>query len=325
MNRTKGILALLTTIIALNFVPPAAAQTSKYPSRPVRVVLPFPPGGVVDVMGRLLAQRLSENLGQNFYIENLGGGSGNIGAAAAQRSAPDGYTIMITSSSFLVNPGFQRVPYDPLGFEAITIPSASPSVLLVHPSHPAKTVKELVDLVRKEPGQHSYASPGVASPLHLQGEMFKAAFGLDMVHVPFAGGGPALQSAVAGHTPIAIAALPPAIPLVKGGNLRALAIMGPKRTHAMPEVPTIGEAGVPGLDAETLLLVLAPRGTSKEIVDLLNRELVKIIALKHIEQRFQTFGFTPLGTTPEQSALRIKAELDMWAKVIREAKIVVSP
>jgi tripartite-type tricarboxylate transporter receptor subunit TctC len=322
MNRMLA--GLVAAVVALTLAHSVAAQSSKYPDRPVKVILPFPPGGVVDVMGRLLAHKLSENLGQNFYIENQGGGGGNTGAFAAQRAAPDGYTILITSSSFLVNPGFQKVPYDPLSFEAITIPSASPSVLVVHPSTPAKTVKELAELIRKQPGKYGYASPGTGSPLHLQGEIFKAALDLDMTHVPFAGGGPALQSAVAGHTPIAIAALPPAIPLVQAGSLRALAIFGPKRTAGLPDVPTIGEAGLAGsagLDAETLLLVLAPKGTPKQIVDLLHGQLVKIIALPEVEERFQTLGFAAVGTTPDQSAARIKSELDMWVKVIRDAKV----
>ena len=318
----KRMLACLAVaVVALASGHSADAQSGKYPDRPVKVILPFPPGGVVDVMGRLLAQKLSESLGQNFYIENQGGGGGNTGAFTAQRAAPDGYTILITSSSFLVNPVFQKVPYDPLGFEAITIPSASPSVLVVHPSNAAKTVKELVELIRKEPGKHGYASPGTGSPLHLQGEMFRAAFGLDMTHVPFAGGGPALQSTVAGHTPIAIAALPPTIPLVQAGSLRALAIFGPRRAPSLPDVPTVGEAGLAGQDAETLLLVLAPKGTPKAIVDLLHSQLVKIIALPEVEERFRTLGFSPVGTTPDQSAARIKSELDMWAKVVRDAKI----
>ena len=322
MTHLKKLFVLLVVaLVGSTSAPSILAQTGKYPDRPVRVILPFPPGGLVDVLGRVLAQQLSESLGQNFYIENLGGGSGNIGAAAAQRSAPDGYTIMITSSSFLVNPGFQQVPYDPLGFEAITIPSSSPSVLIVHPSIPAKTVMELVELIKKEPGKHSYASPGVASPQHLQAEMLKTVFGLDMVHVPFAGGGPAVQSAVAGHTPIALAALPPAIPLIKSGSLRALAIMGPRRTPGLPDVPTADEAGVPGQSSEILLLALAPKGAPKEIVNLLNREFAKIIELPEIEKQFQAFGFSRLGATPEQAAERIRAELDLWAKVIRDAKI----
>ena len=182
-------------------------------------------------------------------------------------------------------------------------------------------MKELVDAVKKTPGKHSYASAGVGSTPHLQGEMFKLAYGLDMVHVPFGGGGPALQSAVAGHTPIAFTALPPAIPLIKAGSLRALAIIGAKRTPALPDVPTMTEAGLPGQETETVLLVLAPAGTSKDIVNLLHREIVKIIAMPDVRQRFDTLGFAPVGTTPEESVARIKAELDLWAKVIREAKI----
>jgi tripartite-type tricarboxylate transporter receptor subunit TctC len=194
-------------------------------------------------------------------------------------------------------------------------------VLVVHPSLPARTVQELIDTIKKEPGKHSYASAGVGSTPHLQGEMFKSAFGLDLVHVPFGGGGPALQSAVAGHTPIGIAALPPAIPLIKAGNLRALAIIGPKRTPALPGVPTMTEAGLPGQEAETVLLALAPAGTPKEIITVLHRELVKILAMPNVQQKFDALGFAPLGTTPEETTARIKEELDMWAKVIRDAKI----
>ena len=264
----KSLARLAAIFLALLCVDFAHAQVGglggadKYPSRPVKVLLPFPPGGVVDVMGRLLAQKLTENLGQNFYIENHGGGGGNIGAAMAQAAAPDGYSVLITSSSFLINPGLQKVPYDPVGgFTAITIPSASPSILVVNPAEPVKTVNELVELIKKNPGKHSYASAGVGSTPHLQAEMFKLAYGLDLVHVPFGGGGPALQSAVAGHTPIAFTALPPAIPLVKAGQLRALAVIGPRRVSALPDIPTMAEAGFAGHDAETVLLALLPAGT----------------------------------------------------------------
>jgi tripartite-type tricarboxylate transporter receptor subunit TctC len=304
----------------------AHAQSSPsgdgYPSRQVKVLLPFPAGGLADVMGRLLAQKLSDRLGQTFYVENHGGGGGNIGTAMVQAAPPDGYTMLITSSSFLINPGLQKVPYDPVGgFTAITIPSASPSVLVVNPAEPAKTVKELIEAIKKSPGKHSYASAGVGSTPHLQGEMFKLAYGLDMVHVPFGGGGPALQSAVAGHTPIAFTALPPAIPLIKAGQLRALAVIGPRRASALPDVPTMTEAGLPGQETETVLLALAPAGTPKDIVNLLNREIVKIIATPEVLGKFDTLGFAPVGTTPEESSARIKAELALWAKVIRDAKI----
>lgn len=296
--------------------------TNGYPNHSVKVVLPFPPGGVADVVGRLVAQKLSENLGQTFFIENRGGASGNIGAAMVQDAAPDGYTLIITSSSFLINPGLQKVPYNPIGgFAPISILSASPSILAIHAGQSSKSMKDMIDAVKKEPGKHSYASAGVGSTPHLQGEMFKQAYGLDMVHVPFAGGAPALQSAVGGHTPIVIAALAPAIPLVKGGELRALAIIGPKRVSALPDVPTMTEAGLPGQEAETILLALAPAGTPKEIVDRLSREIAKAVATPDVVQKLDGLGFSPMGTTPEETAARIKTELDMWAKVIKDAKI----
>ncbi|ARQ02126.1 Bug family tripartite tricarboxylate transporter substrate binding protein [Pseudorhodoplanes sinuspersici] len=300
----------------------AQSQTAGYPNRAVKIVLPFPPGGVADVVGRLVAQKLSENLGQSFFIENRGGASGNIGAALVQDAAPDGYTVMITSSSFLINPGLQKVPYNPIGgFAPISVLSASPSILAIHAGQSSKSMKELIDTVKKEPGRHSYASAGVGSTPHLQGEMFKAAYGLDLLHVPFAGGAPALQSAVGGHTPIVIAALAPAIPLVKSGELRALAIIGPKRVSALPDVPTMTEAGLPGQETETILLALAPKRTPKEIVDLLSREMSKIVAMPDVVQKLDALGFSPMGTTPEETLARIKSELDMWAKVIKDAKI----
>src|SRR5262249_42417697 len=198
---------------------------------------------------------------------------------------------------------------------------ASRGVLAVNPAEPVSTVKELIELIRKEPGKHSYASAGIGSTPHLQGEMFKLAYGLDMVHVPFGGGGPALQSTVAGHTPVAFTALPPAIPLIRAGHLRALAVVRPARASAPPDVPTMTEAGLPGQETETVLLALAPAGTPNDIVNRLNRELVEIIATPEIREKFDTLGFAPVGTTPEASSARIKAELELWAKVIRDAKI----
>jgi len=311
---------------AMIFAHGAHAQSNSsgagdYPSQPVKIIVPFSPGGLVDVMARLMADGLSKELGQTFYVDNHGGASGNIGAAAAQRSAPDGHTIMITSSSFLVNPGFQKVPYDPYGFEPITILSASPSILVVNPDFPAKDVKGLIALIKKAPGKYNFASTGTGSTPHLLGEMFKTELKLDMVHVPFKGGGPALQATAGGHTPIAFAALPPAIPLIKTGRLHPIAIIAPERIKALPDVPTLKESGETDLDARTVLLVMAPKGTSKAIVDKLNSAFIKVSAQPAIEERFEAAGFSRLEMTPQEAAGRIKNDLEMWAKVIRDAKI----
>jgi tripartite-type tricarboxylate transporter receptor subunit TctC len=320
--RAAVAMAVMLTAGAGHAQSQGATPNGKYPDRPVKIVVPFPPGGVADVVARLLAQKLSDNTGQNFFVENRPGAAGNIGAAVVQGVPADGYTVLLTSSSFLINPGLQKVPYEPVsGFAPITIISASPSILAVHPGQPIKSVKDLIDVVKKEPGKHSYASAGVGSTPHLQGEMFKQAFGLDVVHVPFAGGGPALQSAVGGHTPIVFAALPPAIPLVKSGDLRALAIVGPKRVSALPDVPTMTEAGLPGQEAETILLALAPAGTPKPIIDKLQQEIAKAVKMPDVVQKLDVLGFSPLGTTSDEAATRIKTELDMWAKVIKDAKI----
>jgi len=313
-----AIVRLAVILAALACANPVHAQgAGDYPSRQAKVLLPFSPGGVVDVMGRLLAQRLSDSLGQTFYVENHGGGGGNIGAAMVQAAAPDGYTVLITSSSFLINPGLQKVPYDPIGgFAPITIPSASPSVLVVNPAEPVSTVKELIELIRKEPGKHSYASAGVGSTPHLQGEMFKLAYGLDMVHVPFAGGGPALQSAVAGHTPIAFTALPPTAPQVQGEKLRGLAVTAAKRSSALPDVPTMAEAGVPGFQASLWVGFMAPAGTPQPIVDLLNREIGKILSRPDIKESFEKTGATPVIMTQPEFKAFMEAEVSKWAKII---------
>ena len=325
-SRVWAVLHLFFAVAAFAFATAGAARSEPYPTRPVRVVVPFQPGGVVDIMARLVSQKLSESLGQNFYVENRGGGGGNTGAAMAQAAAPDGYTILITSSSFLVNPGVQKVPYEPIkGFSPITITSASPSVLAVNPNVPAKTVSELVAAIKQSPEKFSFSSTGFGSTPHLQGEMFKLAYKLDLVHVPFGGGGPALQSTVSGHTPLTFAALPPAIPLVKEGKLRALAVVGPDRVDALPDVPTMAQAGTPGFDAQTILLVLAPAGTPKPIVELLYKELAKVLREPEIIQKFSVQGFTSVGSTPEQTAKRIESELAMWAKIVRDANLQQQP
>ena len=320
----KSLLRIVTFLgLVLAAITSARSQESQYPTRSVKVVVPFAPGGVVDVMARQLAQKLSEGLGQQFYIENLGGGGGNIGSRAVAASPHDGYTILITSSSFVVNPSLDaRMPYDPhKDFAPVTIAAASPNVLVVYPGEAAKTVTELVDAIRSAPGTYGFASAGVGTTPHLSGELFRLSTQTDLVHVPFSGAGPALQSTVAGHTRIAFTGLPPAVMLIKAGALRALAMTGTKRSSALPDVPTMEEAGVPGQEAETLLFVLVPAGTPAEIVTVLNREIRKILAMPDIQQTFEALGFNAVGNSPDEAAARITQELAKWAKVIRDANL----
>src|SRR5215469_18566484 len=233
MTVAMRILALAAAVVFVG----SAAQGAGYPDHPVKVIVPFAPAGPTDVMARLIAQKLSERLGKRFYVENQPGAGGNIGMANAAKAPPDGYTILIVSSSYVVNPSlYATIPYDPYkDFTPITIAGDSPNVLVVNPSLPVKSVKELVDLVKANPGKYSFASAGTGTTPHLSGELLKLSFGLDLVHVPFNGAAPAIQSTVAGHTPIAFTALPPAAPMVKGGQLRALAVTGKTRSAALPE------------------------------------------------------------------------------------------
>jgi tripartite-type tricarboxylate transporter receptor subunit TctC len=317
------LIRFVAALAVLFFATPLSAQT--YPDRPVRIIVPFAPAGPTDVVARIIADKLSATLGKQFYIENRAGAGGNIGMGQAAAAPPDGYTILFVSSSFVVNPSlYAKIPYDPhKDFAPITIAGASPNVLTVHPSIPAKTVKELADLIKASPGKYNFASPGAGTTPHLAGALFGVSQGLDLVPVVFTGAGPAIQSAVGGHTPIAFTALPPAAPHVKEGKLRALAVLGTKRSAALPDVPTIAEAGLPGQESDTLQGVLVPAGTPKEIVALLHREIVRAIALPDVQARFAALGFVPIANTPEEFTARIKVEIAKWAKVIREAKIKI--
>jgi tripartite-type tricarboxylate transporter receptor subunit TctC len=319
------LIRFLTLAVAVCAAGASHAQTADetYPSRPVRVVVPFAPGGVVDVMARLLTQKLTENLGQNFYVDNVGGAGGNIGSAAAAAAKPDGYTVLITSSSFVVNPSLHaKVPYDPnKDFAAVTIAAASPNVLVVNPRESVRTVAELVDVIRKAPGRYSFGSAGVGTTPHLSGELFKQSLKLDMVHVPFTGAGPALQATIGGHTPLTFSGLPPAVPLIKSGQLRALVVTTAKRVSALPDLPTTAESGLAGQEAETLLFVMVPAGTPPATVNALNQAIVKIVAAPDVQQRFATLGFNPLAGSPQESAARVREEIAKWARVIRDAQI----
>jgi tripartite-type tricarboxylate transporter receptor subunit TctC len=300
---------------------PAAALD--YPTRPVRVIVPFAPGGPTDVFARLLAQQLSEQMKTQFYVENLAGAGGNIGTGRAAEATADGYTLLVDGANLVVNPElYKQVPYDPIkDFAPITIAVVSPVILTVHPSLPVQSVKGLVELIKANPAKYSYASPGVGTPPHLVGELFRLTLKLDLVHVPFNGGGPAIGSAVAGHTPISFGAMAPAVPLVKAGSLRALAVSTKTRSQALPDVPTMAEQGYPEIEGETWFTLVAPARTPKDIIALLYRETSKAVAAPIVKERLASLGYEPVGSTPEQSDAQFKTEMAKWTRVIREAGI----
>jgi tripartite-type tricarboxylate transporter receptor subunit TctC len=302
---------------------PRAASAQSYPSKPVRVIVPFAPAGPADVLARLLMSKLSQSLGQQFYIENQAGAGGNLGMGAAARATPDGYTIAVVSTSFVVNPSlYPKIPYDPYrDFAPITLAAVSPNVLVIHPSIPANNVKELIAFIKANPGKYSFAHSGVGTTPHLSGEMFKRSQGLDIVAVPFNGSGPAIQSTLAGHTPIGFTVLTPAVPLVKDGKLRCLAVTTPKRSVALLDVPTLAEAGVTGQEADTILGVIAPAHTPEPIIALLNREISNVMKQPDVAEKLATLGFDAIVSTPDEFTARIKIDISKWANVIQTANI----
>jgi len=315
--------SIALALAALLLTSASAAQTPDYPNRPVKLVAPFAPGGPVDVVARVLAPKLSERFGQQFYVENHPGGSGNIGTALVAKAPPDGYTVLVISSTLVVNPSlFAKLGFDTTtDLAPVSLVGVSPQVLLVHPSVPATSVKELVDWVRASPGKHSYAHAGTGTPGYLAGEMFKQAFGLDLVAVSFNGGGPAITATIGGHTPILYTSISTAAGHIKQGSVRALAVTGAHRSPALPEVPTLAEAGARNQESDIILGLLVPGGTPQTVIDRLNRAIVAIVAVPEVRERLAALGFEPIASTPGEFADRIKWEIDKWAKVIRAADI----
>ena len=318
----RALVVVATMVLSLAAVPGDASAQS-YPARSVRMIVPFAAGGPTDVIARIVAQRLSESWGQQVVTENVPGAGGNTGVAMAARSAADGYTILVVSTGFIVNPSmYARIPYDPIkDFSPVTLVAASPNVISVNPDFPARSMKELVDQVKANPGKHSFAQPATGSTPHLAGELFKQKYRLDLVTVPFSGAALAINSTIGGHTPIAFTALPPAMSNIKDGKLRGLAVLSSKRSAALPDVPTNGEAGIPDLESDTLTGIVAPAGTPKEIVDRWRNEIVKIVATPEVKQRLESLGFAPVANSPEEFSERIKVEIARWSKVVRDANI----
>jgi tripartite-type tricarboxylate transporter receptor subunit TctC len=302
------------------------AQAGNYPTRQVKVVVPYPAGGAVDVLARIIVSKLSERLGGQFHVENLPGAGGDIGTRAAAVAPADGQTILFISPDFVVRPLVKsNVPYNPItSFAPVTLVATSPSVISVNSSVPAKSLNELFALLKANPSKYSFATPGYGTAPHLEGErLFKQSYGLDVLHVPFQGFGPAITSTIGGHTSILGAPIPLVAPYIKDGTLRGLAIASKKRSSMLPDVPTLEEAGVSNGEAGFAGGVLVPAGTPKDIVDLLHREIAQIVSLPDVSKNLVTLGFEPVANRPEEFAAWIKAEFMKWGVVVRAANIKV--
>ena len=318
----KLLRALFLFAVSFLLVGGLAGAQDAYPSKPVRMIVPFPPGGPADLIARVMAQKLSEDFGKQFYIENHSGAGGNLGVGIAARAPADGYSLMINSQATVTNRSlYKSLPYDPFkDLIAVTRIATTPNVIVVHPSVPAKSMKEMVELMRSGGEQyHGYAHPGLGTPSNLSGELFRLTQNLKLTSIPFGGGGPMIQSVVGGHTPIAFSSLPPASPHIQAGRLRALAVTADKRLDSLPDVPTMAEAGYPGQTAETPIGIFVPAGTPKEIVDLIHRKVVALVATEDVKQKLANIGFAPISDTPAQFTAFLKGEDEKWGKVIRDA------
>jgi tripartite-type tricarboxylate transporter receptor subunit TctC len=310
-------IALAVALAAL----PAFAQS--YPSKAIRLVSPFPPGGSVDVVGRLLAAKLSESLGQQMVVDNRAGASGVIGTEVVMNSPPDGYTLLVNTIPFVSNQYLMpRAPYDPLrDFVAISIAASAPSFVTVHPSVPARSIQELIALAKAKPGALNYAAAGVGTNPHIAGELFNLLAGVDIVAVQFKGGGPADMAVIAGEVGITFGNVSQEIGYVKAGRMRALAVTSAKRISVMPELPTVAEAGLPGYEFDTWFVIAAPKGTPRPIVDTLNSHIRKVLTTPEQVKSYEERGLTVIASTPEEAAAYLENEQKKWGRVIKERGI----
>ncbi|HEY3073999.1 MAG TPA: tripartite tricarboxylate transporter substrate binding protein [Burkholderiales bacterium] len=308
---------LLALALALGH---AHAQDA-YPSKPLRFILPFPPGGGTDILGRLLAERLAANLGQPVVTENRGGAGGNVGAEAAARSAPDGYTIVLVAPSLAISPTlYAKLNYDPVkDFAPIGLVASVPNVMITHPSVPAQNLREFIALAKSKPGGMNFGSGGSGTSNHLAGELLNLAAGIKLVHVPYKGVNLAMNGVLAGEVQLAFIGIPVPAPHIKAGRLRALAVLARERSPILPEVPTAEEAGLANFDVTTWYGILAPAGTPRPIITRLNAEFVKIMRAPEMKGRLATMGTDPLTSTPQEFAAYIQSEIAKWGDVIRKA------
>jgi tripartite-type tricarboxylate transporter receptor subunit TctC len=298
------------------------ALAQDYPSKPVRMVVPFPPGGTTDILARAVGQKLSESWGQQVVIDNRGGAGGNIGTDIVAKSPADGYTLLMgTVGTHAINASlYGKLPFDPIkDFAPVTLVASVPNVLVVNSTVDAKSVKELIALAKSKPGQLAFASSGNGTSIHLAGELFKSMTGTAMLHIPYKGSAPAIAELLGGQTNMMFDNLPSAMPHIKSGRLRALAVTSVRRSPALPDIPTIAETGISGYEASSWFGVLAPAGTPKDVVAKIQGDIAKALNAPEIKERLSGQGAEPVGNTPEQFAEHIKAESAKWAKVVKDS------
>ena len=318
-SRARVLLALTAAVAALACTP-ALAQ---YPSKPVRMVVSYPPGGGADTVARMLAPKMQEALGQPVIVENRAGASGTLAAGEVAKAAPDGYTLMLDASSYAVNPSlYSKLAYDTLkAFAPVSLLVRFPNMLVVHPGFAAKSVQELVAMAKREPGKIAFASSGNGSAQHLAAELFRQRAGLDMVHVPYKGGGPAMQDVMGGQVPVFFANMASGLPHVKSGKLRALAVTGSARSPGAPELPTVAESGVPGYEVYEWNVVVAPAGTPPEVLNRLHGALAAALNAPEAKSRLAGLGGEVSAMTPADTDRWLRAQITAWTKVVKDANI----
>jgi tripartite-type tricarboxylate transporter receptor subunit TctC len=313
-------------LVASAFCAAAPALAQSYPAKPVRFILPFPPGGGTDTLARILGGKLGEGLGQSLVLENRPGAGANIGAEVAAHTPPDGYTLLMGNVAHAINVSlYSKLGYDFVkDFSPVSLLASTPNILVVHPSVPSRNVRELIALARSRPGQLDVASSGSGSSAHLAGELFNSLAGTKMNHVPYKGGGPAVLALVSGECAIGFATTPSVIEHVKAGKLRALALTSATRASFAPTIPTVAESGVKGYEAGTWYGILVPAGTPAAVISRLHAESVKVVKLPDVKERLDTMGYTGIGSSPAEFAAYIKSEIEKWGKVVRSAGVKVS-
>lgn len=320
----RSALLSVSLVVAAASACGAATSAETFPTRPIRLVVPFPPSGPNDIFARMVGQMLQEGLGQQAIIDNRGGAGGTIGAEIVAKAVPDGYTLLFGGAAVLsINPSMNaRLPYNPLkDFAPISMVATAPSVLVSHPSLPAKTVKELIALARAKPGQINYASAGIGTNPHLAGELFKFMTGVNIVHVPYKGGGPATVDLLAGQVQLYFSGISAAVPYLADGRLRTIAVTGTTRSTLLPDTPTLVESGLPGYEVSNWYAVLGPRGLDPTRIGVLNAAILKGLDAPDMRRRIQGLGAQPAGSTPAQITAFMTAEIEKWTKVIRAANI----